>query len=67
MDFVIGFLISANWEGDSYNLILIIVDRLMKMVYYEPIKITIDVSSLIEVIINVVVYYYKVLKSIITD
>ena len=37
------------------------------MVYYEPIKVTIDALDLAEVIINVVVHPYKVLESIVTD
>lgn len=40
MDFVTGSPIPANWIGDSYYyLIFVIVDRLMKMVHYEPVQI----------------------------
>ncbi len=53
MDFVTGFPISANCKGDSYDSILVIIDRLTKMVYYEPIKVTIDGPDLAEVIIDV--------------
>ncbi len=67
MDFVIGFSISTNWKGDSYDLILVIVDRFTKMVHYEPVKVTIDASSLAEVIIDVVVHYHRALESIVTD
>ncbi len=67
MDFVTGLSISAYWKGDSYDSILVIVDRLTKMIYYEPVKITIDALGLAKVIINVVVYHYKVLESIIID
>ena len=42
MNFVTGLLISTNCKEDSYNFILVIVDRLTKMVHYEPVKITID-------------------------
>ncbi len=56
MDFVTGLSISANWKSDSYNSILVIVDRLTKMVYYEPVKITIDALGLVEVIVDVVVH-----------
>ncbi len=55
MDFVIDLLISANQKGDSYDLILVIVYWLTKMVYYELVKITIDVPSLVKLIINIVV------------
>ncbi len=67
MDFVIGRLISANWKDDSYNSILVIVDRLTKIVHYEPVKITIDALDLAKVIIKVVVYYHGVLESIVIN
>ncbi len=55
MDFVISFPISTDWKDDSYNLILVIVDQLKKMVHYKPIKVTIDISALAKVIIDVIV------------
>ncbi len=67
MDFVTGLLISANWKDDSYNSILVIVDRLTKMVHYEPVKITIDTPGLAKVIIDVVVRYHGVPESIVID
>ncbi len=67
MDFVTGLSILANWKGDSYDSILVIVDRLMKMVYYELIKVTIDTLGLAEVIINMIVHYHGVPESIVTD
>ncbi len=67
MDFVTGLPISANWKGDNYDLILVIVNRFTKMVYYVPVKITIDASGLAEVIINVVVRHHEVMESIVTD
>ncbi len=67
MDFITGLPISANWKGDSYDSILVIVDRLMKMVHYVPVKVTIDVPGLAEVIIDMVVRHYGVPESIVTD
>ena len=67
MDFVTGLLISANWKSDNYNLILVIVDQLIKMVYYIPVKVTIDALGLAKVIINVIMRHYGVLKSIVID
>ena len=67
MDFVIGLPISADWKGDSYNLILVIVDRLTKMVHYQSVKVTINAPGLAKVIIDVVVCHYGVPESIITD
>ena len=66
-NFVTGLPISINWKGDSYNFILVIVDWLTKMVYYKPIKITIDAPGLAEVIIDVVVRHHKFLDLIVTD
>ena len=57
MDFVIGLFVSTNWKSDIYNLILVIIDRLTKMVYYEPVKVTIDAHRLTEIILDVVVQY----------
>ncbi len=67
IDFVTGLPISADWKSDSYDLILVIVDRLTKIVYYEPVKVTVDVPSLAKVIINVVVRHHKVSESIMID
>ena len=66
-DFITGLLILANEKGDSYNSILVIVNQLTKIVYYEPIKVTVNAPSLAKVIINVVVHYHGVLESIVTD
>ena len=67
MDFVTGLPISINWKGDSYNSILVIVDWLTKMVHYEPVKITLNVLRLAEVIIDVVVRHHGFPDSIVTD
>ncbi len=52
IDFVTGLPVSTNWKGETYDSILVIVDRLTKMVYYEPVKVTIDALALAEVIIE---------------
>ena len=67
MDFVIGLSILADWKGNSYNLILVIVDQLIKIVHYKSIKVTIDALGLAKEIIDMVVYYYRVLKLIVID
>ncbi len=67
MDFVTGLPISVDWKGDSYDSILVIVDRLTKIVYYEPVKVTIDTPGLAEVIIDVVMCHHGVPGSIVTD
>ena len=55
MDFVTGLPVSTNWKGKSYDLILVIVDQLTKMVHYEPVKVTINAPGLAEVILDMVV------------
>ena len=67
MDFVMGLPISTNWKGDSYNLILVIVDQLTKMVYYEPVKVTIDAPGLAKVIIDAIIQHYGLPDSIVID
>ena len=67
MDFVTGLPILTDWKGDSYDSILVIVDRLTKMVYYKPVKVTINAPGLAEVIIDVVVRHHGLPDSIVTD
>ena len=67
MNFVTGLPISGNWKDDSYDLILVIVDQLIKIVHYVPVKVIIDVPGLAKVIIDVVVRHYGVSESIMTD
>ncbi len=67
MVFITNLPILANQKGNSYSLILVIVDRVTKIEYYELVKVTINAPSLAEVIIDVVVRYHRVPDSIVTD
>ena len=67
MNFVTGSPLSSDWKSDSYNFILIIVNRLTKMVHYEPVKVTINALELPEVIINVIVWHHGLPDSIVID
>ena len=67
MNFVTGLPLSANWKGNSYNSILVIVDHVTKIVHYEPVKITIDAPKPAEIIIDMVVQYHGLLGSIINN
>ena len=67
MDFITSLLILINWKEDNYDSILVIVDWLIKMIYYNPVKITIDAFGLAKVIIDVVMYHHGLLDLIITD
>ena len=67
MDFIIRLTISTNWKGESYDSILVIVDWLMKMVHYKLVKVTIDTPGLVEVILDVIVWYDGLSNSIVSD
>ena len=67
IDFVTGLPISTDWKGDSYDSILVIVNWLIKMVHYEPVKVTINAPGLAKVIIDVVVKHHGLSNSIITN
>lgn len=55
MDFVMGLPVSTDWKGDSHDSILVIIDRLTKMVHHEPVQVSINAPSLAELINDVVV------------
>ncbi len=67
INFIMGLLISINWKSKSYNSILMIINYLIKMVYYKPVNITIDVPRLAKVIINRVICHYNIFESIVID
>ena len=67
MDFINGLPVSTNWKSDSYNSILVVVDRLTKMVHYEPVQITIDAPGVAEVIIDVIIWHHGLPDSIVSD
>ena len=67
MDFVTGLTVSTNWNGETYDSILVIVDPLPKMVHYEPVKVTIDASDLAEVIIDIIVHHDGLPDSIVSN
>ena len=67
MDFVTRLPKSKNWRGVEYDLILIIVDRLIKMVHYEPVLTALDAEQLAEVLIEAFIKYNGLPDSIVTD
>ena len=67
MNFVTRLPLSNDWKRNTYNLILVLVNRLTKMVHYELVKVTIHDSRLAKVIIDMVVQYHDLLDSIISD
>ena len=65
MDFVTGLPILTNWKGENYDFILVIVNQLTQIVYYELAKVTIDAVGLAKVILNVVFWHYGLLNLIV--
>lgn len=59
--------IEKNWKRESYNSIFVIVNPLIKIVYYKPVKISIDALALAEIIIDRVLWYQGLLDTIVTD
>ena len=55
MDFVTRLSISTDWKRDSYHSILVIVNWFTKIVYYKPVKVTINAPGLAEVILDIVI------------
>lgn len=53
MDFVTGLPKSKNWRGIKYDSIILIINRPTKMIYYEPVFITLDAKQLAEVLIEI--------------
>ena len=67
MDLVIGLPVSTNWKDKTYDSILDIIHKLTKIIYYKPIKVTIDTLALTEIIIEVVVQYHSLPDSIVSN
>ena len=67
INFVTGLLRSTNRKGETYDSILVIVDRLMKIVHYELVNVIIDTPGLIEVIINMVIKHHNLPDSIVSN
>ena len=62
-----GLPMSTNWKGTSYDLILVVIDRLTKMIHYEPVQIPIDIPGLAKVFIDLVIRYHGLPNSIVSD
>ena len=67
IDFVTGLLVSIYWKSEIYDSILVIIDRLTKIVNYKPIKVRIVAASLTEVIINIVVRHHGLADIIVSN
>lgn len=61
------FLHTGLGNLSTFDSILVIIDKLIKMVYYKQVKITTDALNLANVILNVVIQYHGLLNSIVTN
>lgn len=55
IDFVTRLLISTNWKEKNYNLILVIIDRLIKIIHYQPVNVINTALVLAEIMIDMIV------------
>ena len=67
MDIVTGLPFSTAWKRYSYDLILVIVNWLTKLVHLKPVMITINAPGLAKIIIDVVVKHHGLSDSIVTN
>lgn len=54
-------------KKNNYNIIWIIINKLSKIVKYKPLKITINILALVDVIIDIVIHWYSVSDLIVTN
>lgn len=54
-------------EKNSHNFILVIVDFITKMVYYKPIQVTINITNLVEIIIDIIINNFSLLDFIMSN
>lgn len=66
-DFVIKLSVFINQKYKTYNSIIAIINWLTKIIYYEEIKVLINILGLEKVIINVIIQYYSFGDLIITN
>ena len=67
MDFVIGLQILTDWKKNNYDSIFVIVDWLIKIVYYKLVKVIINTLRLAKNIIYIVVRHYSFPNSIVPN
>lgn len=67
MSFMTSLLLFVNLKNNSYNTILVIIDYLTKMIYWELVKTIIDLARLAKVIIIVMVKPNSLTRLIISD
>lgn len=67
IDFVTRLPVLSNWKSETYDLILVIINRLTKIVYYNVIKIRIDTFNFAKLFLDVIKEHHRLPGSIIND
>lgn len=67
MDIVIDLQLLIDRKNYSYNLILVIMKYLIKMVYHKLVETTINGVSPVVVIIDIMIKHYNHLELIVSD
>lgn len=67
MDFIIGLPVLTNERGETYDSILVIINKFSKIVYCKLVKIIIDALILFDIIIKVVLWHHTLMNSIVND
>lgn len=67
MDFIIKLFKSKNWQRVKYNSIIVIGDRLIKIVYYLLLLTLLVIKQLFKILIEIFFKYYNLLNFIIIN
>ena len=67
LDFVTGLPPFKDWRGHIYDSILVIVNRLTKMLYYIAVDKTLDAKQFAQVLIENLIRYHGLSDSIVTN
>ena len=60
-------MLFVDWKSNNYNLILVILNQLTKIIFYKLAKVIINAPRLAEVMIDVAVWYHGLPDSIISE
>ena len=67
MNFITDLLLSSTYESMTWNLILVVVDKLTKMTHYISVQKTMSVADFIEVFIRDIIRHHDMSEVLITD
>lgn len=60
LNYITGLPISTNWKGEIYDLILVIISQILKLLPYELFNVNFNVISCAKIIIKVVVEHHGI-------